>query len=181
MCDFPLCCNHTSNFRLFHQSMRQSDIVLFGSLALVVLLSPITPTALLLALDNLFVKAALVTLFLWATTHGALSGILALLAIGSLYLERNRRKVQLARKVFAELPQASDPPQATVEEEAQPQDTVPVVAFDEPSGDLATYLPKQGMGSNAFAPIAPSLNEKDPLPTVPLGNKSAGLFKEFIM
>jgi hypothetical protein len=161
--------------------MRQAELLSVGIPALVVLLSPIAPTALLLALDSLFVKIALVAAFLWATTQGPLLGVLALLAIGSLYLERNRRKVNLARKVFAEIPQASDPPQATVEEEAEPQDTVPVVAFDEPSGDIATYLPKGSMGSNEFAPVAPTLNEKDPLPTVPLGAKSAVLFKSFVM
>jgi hypothetical protein len=37
------------------------------------------------------------------------------------------------------------------------------------------------MGSNEFAPVAPTLNEKDPLPTVPLGTKSAHLFKKFVM
>jgi hypothetical protein len=157
--------------------MRLADLIPI----LVVLLSPIAPTALLLALDNLFVKIALVGGFLWATTQSPLSALLTLLAIGSLYMERNRRKVNLARKVFAELPQASDPPQATVEEEAQPQQTVPVVAFEEPSGDITSYLPKQGMGSNSFAPVAPTLNEKDPLPTVPLGAKSATLFKSFVM
>lgn len=157
--------------------MRLADLIPI----LVVLLSPIAPTALLLALDNLFVKIALVGGVLWATTQSPLSALLTLLAIGSLYMERNRRKVNLARKVFAELPQASDPPQATVEEEAQPQQTVPVVAFEEPSGDITTYLPKQGMGSNSFAPVAPTLNEKDPLPTVPLGAKSATLFKSFVM
>jgi hypothetical protein len=161
--------------------MRQAELLSVGIPALVVLLSPIAPTALLLALDSLFVKIALVAAFLWATTQGPLIGVLALLAIGSLYLERNRRKVNLARKVFAEIPQASDPPQATVEEEAEPQDTVPVVAFDEPSGDIATYLPKGSMGSNEFAPVAPTLNEKDPLPTVPLGTKGATLFKPFVM
>lgn len=161
--------------------MKLADSIPCGVLALVVLLSPVAPTAALLALDNLFVKIALVAAFLWATTQGALMGVLALVAIGSLYMERNRRKVNLARKVFADLPQASDPPQATVEEEAEPQDTVPVVAFDEPSGDVATYLPKAGMGSNEFAPVAPTLNEKDPLPTVPLGAKSAGLFRAFVM
>jgi hypothetical protein len=161
--------------------MHQADLLSVGIPALIVLLSPIVPTALLLALDSLFVKIALVALFLWATTQGALTGVLALLAIGSLYLERNRRKVNLARKVFAEIPQASDAPQATVAEEAQPQDTVPVVPFEEPSGDVSTYLPKAGMGSNEFAPVAPTLNEKDPLPTVPLGTKGASLFKSFVM
>lgn len=171
----------TSNFRPFHQSMRQADLLPLGICGLLVLLTPLVPTALLLALDNLFVKIALVAVFLWATTQGPLTGVLVLLVLGSLYLERNRRKVNLARKVFAELPQASDPPQATVEEEAEPQKTVPVVAFEEPSGDVTNYLPKAGMGSNEFAPVAPTLNEKDPLPTVPLGNKSAGLFKAFVM
>ena len=162
--------------------MARPDYIPHGVLALVILLTPILPTAGLQLLDNLVVRIALVFGLLYAITQGALLGLLALLAVGSLYLERNRRKVHQARQKFAELPdpEAAERP-ATVEEESEPQDTVPVIAFEEPSGDVTTYLPKSGMGSNDFASVAPTLNEKDPLPTVPLGAKSASLFKPFVM
>lgn len=162
--------------------MARPDYIPHGILALVVLLTPILPSAGLQLLDNLAVRIALVFGLLWAITQGALLGLLAFLAIGSLYLERNRRKVHKARQVFAELPDPENVERpATVEEESQPQETVPVVAFEEPSGDVTTYLPKSGMGNNEFEPVAPTLNEKDPLPTVPLGAKSASLFKAFVM
>lgn len=162
--------------------MARPDYIPHGLLVLVILLTPVLPTGALLILDNLFVRIAVVVGLLWAITQGGLLGLMALLAVGSLYMERNRRKVHIARDVFTELPdpvRAERP--ATVEEEAQPQETVPVVPFEEPSGDVSTYLPKNGMGSNEFAPVAPTLNEKDPLPTVPLGTKSAYLFKKFVM
>jgi hypothetical protein len=99
-----------------------------------------------------------------------------------LYMERNRSKVAEARDKFNRLQQASDPKQMTVEQESKPQDTVPVREFREAEDRESLYLPSRQTGNNEFQELDPeySLNDKRALPTIPIGNKSAPLFKDYM-
>jgi hypothetical protein len=162
--------------------MNKNEYVIGTALVLVAVLAPLSPWALLSLLDNLLVRVVLLVGLVAAVYHGYATGLLALVVIGLLYMERNRRKVNQARQRFDNLT-AEDlkKPQATVEEEAIPQDTVPVVEFDTPQDVEFGYLPQKKMGSDAFerVPFSENLDQKSPLPTVPIGAKSADIFNKF--
>ena len=78
--------------------------------------------------------------------------------------------------------EASDSPQMTVEQEGVPQNTVKVREFDEADGREAIFLPGKNTGNDEFnrVPWSEELNDKRALKTVPIGNKSAYLFKDFM-
>jgi len=144
--------------------------------------APVIPYSVLQLLDNIVVRVLVVVGLLYAITEGYLYGLAALVAIGLLFIERNRHKVARARTKFERILEASDSPQMTVEQEGVPQNTVPVKEFDEASDTESIFLPGKATGSDMFerVPWSENLNGKWPLQTVPIGNKSAPLFKNLL-
>ncbi len=156
--------------------MFRNEIQYFVVLTALVLLAPFLPSGLLILLDNLFVRLAMIAVLLYCIHVGPTVAIFGLVAIASLYLERNRRKVGLAlEKLDAmEVPHA---PQATVKEASTPQKTVPVREFDIPAPTESVYVPEDN-GSDQdsnFEPVAPSINQKAVLSTIyPVSAGSSG-------
>ncbi len=148
--------------------MFQTELTYFIALSLLILFSSALPTGLLLLLDNVVVRLLVVLGLLFLISMGPTAGIFGFLAIASLFLERNRRKVGVALQKIDLMDNAA-PQQATVEQEGQPQKTVPVNAFDKPQNEETIYMPKdieECMDITNFEPVAPTMNEKAVLATV---------------
>jgi hypothetical protein len=158
------------------------DYLIAGGIAAIGFASPVIPTMALLLLDNIVVRVLVVAVLLYSITQGPLIGLATLVAIGLLFIERNRHKVSLARNKFEQIMEASNSPQMTVEQEGVPQNTVKVREFDEADGREAIFLPGKNTGNDEFnrVPWSEELNDKRALKTVPIGNKSAYLFKDFL-
>lgn len=162
--------------------VKQTDLLLIGALLAVGFAAPVLPSPVLMLLDTLVLRIVLVLGLIVASHYSPVVGIAALIAICLLYMERNRSKVIDARTKFAKMQEAKDPAQMTVEQESKPQETVPVREFREADSRQAIYLPGPQVGKNDFEELEPeySLNDKRALPTIPIGNKSAPLFKEYL-
>ena len=158
------------------------DYLIAGGIAAIGFASPVIPTMALLILDNIVVRLLVVAALLYSITQGPLIGLATLVTIGLLFIERNRHKVSQARNKFERIMEASDSPQMTVEQEGVPQNTVKVREFDEADGREAIFLPGKNTGNDEFnrVPWSEELNDKRALKTVPIGNKSAYLFKDFM-
>jgi len=158
------------------------DYLIAGGIAAIGFASPVIPVMVLLLLDNIVVRLLVVTALLYSTTQGPLIGLATLVTIGLLFIERNRHKVFLAKTKFERIMEASDNPQMTVEQEGVPQNTVKVREFDEADGRETIFLPGKNTGNDEFnrVPWSEELNDKRALKTVPIGNKSAPLFKDFM-
>ena len=158
------------------------DYLIAGGIAAIGFASPVIPTMALLLLDNIVVRVLVVAALLYSITQGPLIGLATLVTIGLLFIERNRHKVSLAKTKFERIMEASDSPQMTVEQEGVPQNTVKVREFDEADGREAIFLPGKNTGNDEFhrVPWSEELNDKRALKTVPIGNKSAYLFKDFM-
>jgi hypothetical protein len=152
------------------------------ALLIITFAAPVIPGPVLQLLDNVIVNIVLVLGLLFAITVSPLLGIMAFMAIAMLYMERNRIKVAAARTKFNEIQEASDPAEMTVEQEGIPQDTVTVREFATAKPSESIYLPGPKVGDDDFDAVAgaPDLNQKRVLPTVPLGEKSAPLFKNYL-
>jgi len=158
------------------------DYLIAGGIAAIGFASPVIPAMVLLLLDNIVIRVLVVTALLYSITQGPLIGLATLVAIGLLFIERNRHKVLNAKFKFEQIMEASDSPQMTVEQEGVPQNTVKVREFDEADGREAIFLPGKNTGNDEFqrVPWSEELNDKRVLQTVPIGNKSAYLFKDFM-
>lgn len=104
-------------------------------------------------------------MLLYLISIGPTVGIIGLMAISIIYLERNRRKVIVAAKNI-DLMDISYLKHATVEEESQPQKTVPVNEFDKSNNTESDFLPHNSCKSGNFEPVAQTINEKAVLSTI---------------
>jgi hypothetical protein len=131
-------------------------------------------------LDNLFFRLASILLILYAINLGPQIGLMTLLVVGLLYLERNRRKIQIAAaRINAMDNDDGVAPQATVEQASKAQTTVPVRRFDEPEDLSLHFLPGDHMGSDEFHPVSgTSLNDKIALDSAPLGEHAASIYED---
>lgn len=151
--------------------MYRSELTYFVVLTVIILFSQFLPTGLLLALDNFIIRIAIVMLLLYLISIGPTAGIMGLVAVASMYLERNRRKVVVAAKKI-DLMDWERPEYATVEEASKPQTTVPVNEFDKPDEEEFDYMPHETCKSGDFEPVAPTINEKAVLSTIYPLNKN---------
>ena len=141
--------------------MNRIEIIYFTVSTAIILFSQFLPTELLLPLDNYIVRIIIVILLLHLIGVGPTAGIMGLIAVSSMYLERNRRKVIMATK---KLDLMDFEKYATVKEASEPQKTVPVNEFNEPDPKEMDYIPHKS--SNQFEPVGPSVNEKAVLSTI---------------
>jgi len=145
--------------------MDRTELPYFIVLTIIILLSQFSSTGLLLLLDHVLVRVGLIFALLYLIRIGPTVGLLGLMAICILYLERNRYKVGRAAQKINQM-DAHYLPQATVQEEGEPQKTVPVLPFDQPNTDISDYLPNEEMESSQFEPVDTSINQKAVLSTI---------------
>lgn len=160
--------------------LKQNELTWILVLAGIALLTPALPTNMLMILDNLFFRLASILLVLYTINLGPQIGLMTLLVVGLLYLERNRRKIQIAAARINTMDNNDGiAPQATIVQSSIPQRTVPVQRFDEPEDLSLHFLPGDHMGSNDFQPVrGESLNDKIALDSSPLGEHAASVFED---
>ena len=153
--------------------MYRTELTYFIVLTVIILFSQFLPTGLLLLLDNFLIRILVVLLLLYLISLGPTAGVLGLMAIAVMYLERNKRKVVVAAKKL-DLMDWQRPEHATVEEASKPQTTVPVNEFDKKTNEESYYVPDTTCDITDFEPVGPSINEKAVLSTIyPLNGQSA--------
>jgi len=145
--------------------MYRTELTYFIVLTVIILFTQFLPTGLLLLLDNFLIRILVVLILLYLISLGPTAGILGLMAIATMYLERNKRKVVVAAKKLDEM-DWNLPQQATVEEASKPQTTVPVNEFDKPNDEESDFFPDETCDSGNFEPVAPTINEKAVLSTI---------------
>ena len=95
--------------------MNPTEFIYFVVLMGIVVSAPYLPTSLLLWLDHLVIRIAVIVVLLYTMNLGYSVGLFVFLAIAILFLERNRRKVEVALQALDAM-EVPVHPQATVEE-----------------------------------------------------------------
>jgi hypothetical protein len=158
---------------MYIRGMYRSELSYFIILTVIILFSEFLPSQILLLLDNFIIRIFIVLILLYLISIGPTAGILGLIAIAILYLERNKRKVVIAKKKLDSMDWTL-PNQATVEEASKPQTTVPVNTFDKPDENESYYIPNDTCDTDNFEPVAPTINQKNVLSSIyPLNKKGA--------
>jgi hypothetical protein len=146
--------------------MYQTELIYFVVLTILIVVPQFLPTELLLVLDHLIVRIAVIFALLYLVNKGPTAAIFGFMAIASLYLERNRRKVKIAANKLDAM-DVNFLRQATVEEASTPQKTVPVKPFDQPKQEESTYVPEDlTCDITNFEPVAPTINQKAVLSSI---------------
>ncbi len=159
----------------------QRELALFLSLA-VFLGSPYVPDRVLKATVNTYVGvAALLLAVLYAVRQDMVVALAVFLAAGALFLENRKRLVagnggggpgpngQKEGPVVSEpasVASLSEPAPDLQEGEVHPE-------FEIPERDSHGFEPTEDTGSNDFRAVGHSINQKQPLPTMPANSSDA--------
>lgn len=121
---------------------------------------PYLPDNFFSILDNVVGVLVLLMVALIALPYGPVPGVLTLIAVALTFVERNRRKV--ATKLLTEgtpsLEQQLAPSPPMNDQEIHPQ-------WDETPEDETKFFPEETQ-TDAFEPVASSINEKSAIPTI---------------
>lgn len=121
---------------------------------------PFLPDSFFPLLDNVIGVLLLLILALVALPYGPVPGVLTLIAVALTFVERNRRKV--ATKLLNEgkptLEQQLEPAPPMNEQEVHPQ-------WDHTPEEETKFYPEDNQ-TDAFEPVASSINEKSAIPTI---------------
>lgn len=157
----------------------QRELALFLSLA-VFLGSPYVPDRILKATVNTYVGvAALLLVVLYSVRQDMVVALAVFLAAGALFLENRKRQVaggsgggpngQKEGPVVSEpasVASLSEPAPDLQEGEVHPE-------FERPERDIHGFEPAEDTGSNDFRAVGHSINEKQPLATMPANSSDA--------
>jgi hypothetical protein len=159
--------------------MATKEVNQIALLAIIFILIPILPSFIFKGFDNIIIRIISILFVLWSVSQNITLGVVSLVVVGSLYLERNRRKViELKKKLEKQIIDDSAPSLMTVEEESEAQKSVPVVDFERPGGEEETYLPKESMGKNDFSTVDETINQKIAIKTIIPGAQSEKFYEQ---
>ena len=143
--------------------MARESAALIGIVVLAFVFIKMTPNIVMVALHNPVIMLITLFVLLWMTTQSPKLGVLGLLWIGGLYLERNRRTLYKANQLDhgPGAPLNDDPTMPR-----SPSQYIP--RFNRPMTDNYDYDPMDA--TDEFSPVDSSINHKSPpLTTVPPG------------
>jgi len=125
-------------------------------------LIPYLPRWVLVLTDNFLLRLAILVGLIGAAYKSPIHAIAAFIVIAFLFIERNKVKLHQLKAVMT----MSNGPDSEAVAGIQTPSTAPFQpAFDvAPSGSIP-FMPDAETGSDSFAPVAPTMDRKQPLPT----------------
>lgn len=142
-------------------AMKASPDMILITLAIVwSLFLPSYPDTLFVLLDSLIGVFLLLLIVLLVLPQGVVPGILVMLAVALTFVERNRRKInhKIVMTDYPTLKQQLAPAPPMSELEVHP-------AYEYAEHDETTFYPEEQQ-NDTFEPVAPSINEKAPIPVI---------------
>ncbi len=149
MADLPRLTKGQTTFLLAH-------LVAFFSI-------PYLPRSILLFTDSIVVRIALLAFLIQSAYVNPLTGSASFIVIAFLFIERNKAKMYHFEKVMSQSTMNSPAIQSIETPETAPEQP----SFDTPIVESHPFMPQDDSGDDSFAPVAESMNAKQPLPTEP--------------
>jgi hypothetical protein len=122
---------------------------------------PYLPRSLLILTDMFLVRLALLAALIASAYVSPINAIATFVLIALLFIERNRVKMGHMEKLMSQ----SNPDSEAIVSIATPPTAPEQPAFEVPEVDSHPFMPQADSGDDSFAPVAESINAKEPLPT----------------
>lgn len=140
----------------------------FGAFALLFLIVPFLPGGLLALADNIVVRAVLILLVLIYAMESPLLGIMVLLVVGLIFIQRNKYKLAAGYTSHDEKLFKIDTVSPALEVLKTPP-TAPIQpSYDTPAMEVHPFAPGVDSGSDEFKAVAETIDHKVILPTAPV-------------
>ncbi len=145
----------------------------FGAFALLFLIVPFLPGGLLALADNIVVRAVLILLVLIYAMESPLLGVMALLVVGLIFIQRNKYKLAAGYTSHDEKLFKIDTVSPALEVLKAPP-TAPIQpTYDTPAMEVHPFAPGVDSGSDEFKAVAETIDHKVVLPTAPVSGSAA--------
>lgn len=131
------------------------------SLIVALLLIPYLPGPLLMLVDNIVVRLALLIGLVSVAYVSPMSAMVGFIVVAMLFIERNKHKMYQVRRAM----QQSTMDSPAIESIVTPPTAPYQPPFEEPEKDYHSFFPQEDSGDNSFAPVAESQDHKQPLET----------------
>ena len=137
----------------------------FGAFALLFMIVPFLPGGLLALADNIVVRAVLILLVLIYAMESPMLGIMALLVVGLIFIQRNKYKIAKGYTSHDEKLFKIDTVSPALEVLETPP-TAPIQpTYDTPAMEVHPFAPGIDSGSDEFKAVAETIDHKVILPT----------------
>jgi hypothetical protein len=131
-------------------------------------LIPYIPREIIVLTDMLVVRILLLVLLISSAYVSPIVAITTFIIIALVFVERNKIKMHRLQVAMSQ-----STPESPAIAEIQTPETAPVQPdFLQPEVDSHPFMPQDDSGSDAFSPVAETMNEKQPLPTEPSNDGS---------
>ncbi len=141
------------------------NMKVFGVFALLFLIVPFLPGGILALADNIIVRAVLILLVLIYAMESPMLGIMALLVVGLVFIQRNKYKIAAGYTSHDEKLFKIDTVSPALEVLKTPP-TAPIQpTYDTPAMEVHPFAPGVDSGSDEFKAVAETINHKVVLPT----------------
>ena len=150
------------------------DMLVSGTAIAWSILVPFLPDTFFSLLDTVVGVLLLLIIALVALPQGPVPGVLVLIAVALTFVERNRRKVstKLLRQDVPSLAKQLESAPPMSDQEVHPQ-------WDTTHEDETNFFPEQEQ-TDAFQPVAASINEKTAIPTISTNTGSDSATRFFV-
>ena len=129
---------------------------------------PFLPYSVTAWADNVVVRLALIAGAAFALWLNPIIGLVAFMCVAMFVIQRNKSKVDYLREQTL----IAKPTDEAIVNIQTPETAPPMPEYDVPSTEVFQYEPEKDSGSNSFAPVAPSIDEKF-IPETAISNSSA--------
>jgi len=141
--------------------LKKSEMAILILHLIIFIITPHLPRNILILTDTIIVRVALLAILLYSVYLGPVTGIATFIVIAFLFIERNRIKMKHLETIMS---------QSTPESEAIMSIETPATApeqplFEIPEVESHPFMPQSDSGDDSFAPVAETINAKQPLPT----------------
>lgn len=141
--------------------MTQKETMLLGLHFLAIFLIPYLPRSVLILTDNIFVRLALLAGLVSSAYVSPINAVASFVVIAMLFVERNNIKMRHLERAM----QQSGPDSPAIESIQTPDTAPEQPSFQQPVIRGMPFMPQADSGDDSFAPVAESMNQKQPLPT----------------
>ena len=141
--------------------LNKSQTQTLASLIIVFFLIPYLPKQVLMLTDLLIVRLALLAGLIAVAYINPVVAIAAFIVLAMLFVERNKLRMQTLKKAM----QQSTMDSPAIANIVTPDTAPPQPPFETPDIDVHQFMPQSDSGDDSFKPVAPTINEKQPLPT----------------
>jgi hypothetical protein len=141
--------------------MTQRETVILGLHFLAIFLIPYLPRSILILTDTILVRIALLAGLISSAYISPVNAVASFVVIAMLFVERNNIKMRHLERAM----QQSDPESPAIQSIVTPETAPEQPPFEQPTVRGMPFMPQEDSGDDSFAPVAESMNQKQPLPT----------------